>query len=39
MRPVPPTVAMASGVLWKKRMKRASAEERCGSLPSSLNGM
>ena len=30
-----PTVAIAIGVFWKKRMKRTSAA-RCGSLPSSF---
>src|SRR5262249_16051748 len=34
VRPVLWTAAMASGVLWKKRMKRTSAA-RCGSVPSS----
>ena len=34
IRPSLSTVAIAIGVLWKKRMKRTSAA-RCGSVPSS----
>jgi hypothetical protein len=35
MTPLLSTVAIAIGVLWKKRVKRTSAV-RCGSVPSSL---